>query len=138
MGLDPGSIPPMDKATAIEIAQYLSLLLEAKGVDIEQTILFGSCARDEAQEESDVDIAIVSWDFEGKTIFERADLMGTTIWQTVRQFRAPIDVLNFTPEEFTNSPSLAAQFARTGIRIAVPSAPVVPAEMSSSAEPTSG
>lgn len=102
----------MDKTTAIDVARYLTAILKARGMNIEQTILFGSCARDEAGEESDVDIAIISNDFQEKNFFERGELTIDARIQAIQQFDVPIDVLKFTPDEYTNSQSLAAQFAR--------------------------
>ena len=38
----------MDKATALEVTRHLTELLRKEGLNVEQTILFGSCAIDEA------------------------------------------------------------------------------------------
>ena len=46
----------MDKATALEVTRYMTELLRKEGTNVEQTILFGSCAMDEAHEDSDVDM----------------------------------------------------------------------------------
>ena len=113
----------MDKRTAIEVAQHLTALLEEEGMDIDKTILFGSCARDEADEESDVDIAVISEDFQDKNFRERARLTMKARSQTIRDFLVPIDLLRFTPAEYASSTSLAAQFARSdGILVNTPPA----------------
>ena len=102
----------MDKKTAIKVARYLAARLADEGMRVDQTILFGSCAREEANEESDVDIAIISDDFQNLNFFERAELTTEARTLAIRQFHVPIDVLRFTPDEYANSNSLAAQFAR--------------------------
>ena len=102
----------MDKATALEVTRYLTELLREEGLNIEQTILFGSCAIDEAHEDSDVDIAIISEDFADKNYFERSALTNPSLRLTIRRFLVPIDVLNFTPDEYANGTSLGLQFVR--------------------------
>ena len=102
----------MDKSKAIEVAKYIASQLEKNGIHVEQTILFGSCARDLADDGSDVDIAIISDDFQHKDLFERVDMTMEVRPQAIKQFHVPIDLLTFTPEEYATSPSLAAQFVR--------------------------
>ena len=102
----------MDRTTAIEVAQYLTMLLKEAGISIDQTILFGSCARDEAHEESDVDIAIISQDFARKDFFERSDMTNLALRKTIGKFLVPIDLLKFTPDELATGTSLALEFVR--------------------------
>ena len=66
----------MVKKTVVEAGIYLKECLEARGVSVSKIILFGSQARGRARRESDADFIVVSEDFRGKDIFERADLIG--------------------------------------------------------------
>jgi predicted nucleotidyltransferase len=59
-------------------------------------IIFGSRARGEASEESDIDVIIVSDHFRGKPFLGRMPMM-------IRTFRFPwsVDYLCYSPEEFS-------------------------------------
>lgn len=62
---------------------------------IDRIILFGSRATGEAGRDSDVDLIIISKDFEGKDHFERSAKM-YDYWDS----ELPVDFLCYTPEEF--------------------------------------
>jgi uncharacterized protein len=97
------------------IARFIAKLLTRSGLRVSEIVLFGSHARGQAHESSDVDLAIVSGDFEGKTIFERAELMADTEIQTIRKFKVPLDLLMLSPGELEDEGSLAALHLRNGI-----------------------
>lgn len=105
----------MDQSTAIEAVRFLGERLSQEAVRISQLILFGSHARGAANEESDVDVLVVSEDFRDKDIFERARLIGVAERATIRRFQVPLDIILMTPEEFNSGVSLLAQAARTGM-----------------------
>lgn len=104
----------MDKGTAIEAAKFFAEALRREGLYVEQVRLFGSQARGEAGAESDLDVAIVSPDFEGKDVFERAALTRASEIRTIRQFMVPMDVVSLTPEELRQGKSLVAHFVQEG------------------------
>jgi uncharacterized protein len=90
--------------------------------------LFGSFGRGTASSTSDIDIAIVSGDFAGKNIFERALLTKDAEIKTVRKFKVALDVLTLTPDEYRDPSSLIAGTIRKGIVVPVtPSARNIPA-----------
>lgn len=62
---------------------------------IDKIILFGSRAIDNFSEESDVDLIIVSPNFEGKDFFDRVKKM-YDYWE----LDLPVDFLCYTPKEF--------------------------------------
>ncbi len=64
-------------------------------IKIENIILFGSRAGRNFNEESDVDLIIVSSYFEGMNFFERASKM-YDYWE----MDIPVDFLCYTPKEF--------------------------------------
>ena len=64
----------MGKKRVIKAIKFLEKCLKEKGLNLSKIILFGSQAKGKSTEESDVDILIVSEDFHGKDIFERAAL----------------------------------------------------------------
>jgi predicted nucleotidyltransferase len=105
----------MDQSTAIEAVRFFGERLSQQAVRISQLILFGSHARGAGSEESDVDVLVVSEDFRGKNIFERARLIGDPEQATIHRFQVPLDIIMMTPEEFDSGASLLAQAARTGM-----------------------
>ncbi len=88
--------------------------LVEKGVSVSKIILFGSQARGQADHESDVDVAIISEDFHGKDLFERAALTKEAEIMTIRKFMMPFDIVTLTPREFENEVSLISEYVRNG------------------------
>ncbi len=76
-----------------EIRKFVRNL--SKRIDVERVILFGSRARGDHLEDSDVDLIIVSRDFEGIPFHERMD-------ELILLWKSPVDLeaLCYTPEEF--------------------------------------
>lgn len=65
--------------------------------DPEQVYVFGSYARGQAGEGSDLDLLIIEKDSFGPTRSRRSE-MGR-LWRALARFRVPKDILIFTPEE---------------------------------------
>ena len=86
------------------IAQQLA----RDGLNVSKLILFGSHAEGTAHDDSDVDVAIVSDDFRGKDIFERAEMNKSAEILATRQFKLPFDIIALTVDEFEKETSLAA------------------------------
>lgn len=74
------------------ISRYVANL-KALGVPVERIYLFGSQARQDSGEESDVDLAVVSPLFEKMSRGDRAGFLGKAAWD----IRYPIDVLGYSP-----------------------------------------
>jgi len=72
--------------------------LSALGIAAEQIILFGSYATGKAKEMSDIDVVIVSSDFQGKNVRERLELLGVAAVRIME----PIQAYGFTPEEMVS------------------------------------
>ena len=100
----------MDKDTIIKAGVYLKDCLEARGVSVSSIILIGSHARGRAREDSDADFIIVSKDFQGKDIFERAEMIGDVEFLTVKKFKLPMDLLLKTPKEIEKGASITADY----------------------------
>ena len=103
----------MDKETALEVARYISRLLNEDGICVDKTILFGSCARGEAHADSDIDIAIVSGAFSQKDVLERSHMTHFALVHAIRKYKVPIDLLKFTPDEYEMGRSIALQYVRS-------------------------
>jgi predicted nucleotidyltransferase len=86
------------------------------GIRAEGVILFGSHARGEAREGSDIDMLIVSPDFEELNTRERLELLGVAaarLWQ-------PIEAMACTPDELAEvePATLLEEILETGVRVA--------------------
>jgi predicted nucleotidyltransferase len=97
------------------IARYCALL-EEMGIRVEQAILFGSHARGGARDGSDIDVLIISSDFETLNVRERLERLGTAaarLWQ-------PIEAIACTPDEFAHVEvaTLLDEILQTGVRVA--------------------
>lgn len=81
------------ETTVVEAITFLGQRLEKNGLKIEKIILFGSYAKGTATEESDIDIVIVSKNFENKDIFERADITKEAEIMMIKKFMIPLILL---------------------------------------------
>ncbi|MEZ0248259.1 MAG: nucleotidyltransferase domain-containing protein [Thermoproteus sp.] len=85
----------------LQIVDRLISALEANGFEVEAAYLFGSYARGDWLETSDIDLVVVSRRFEGMRWLDRLDLiakievrLGLEKW---------VEVLPYTPEEFAEA-----------------------------------
>lgn len=104
----------MVKNTIIEAIKFLEHCLQEKGLNISKIILFGSQAKGGATEESDIDVVIVSDDFRGQDIFERAVLTKEAEIMTIKEFTIPLDIITMTSDEFESRTSIVANYAGHG------------------------
>jgi predicted nucleotidyltransferase len=96
---------------------FLATELRRSGVSVQKLIVFGSRARGEGNEDSDLDIAVVSSDYEGKDIFDRVRLAKQAVMATADRFVIPLDIAHLTPEEYESRSSPIASFAHDGKEI---------------------
>ena len=105
--------PGFEIAEVIE--QYCAQLGEM-GIRVERALLFGSYARGEEREGSDIDVLIVSSDFAALNTRERLERLGMAaarLWQ-------PIEAIACTPDELAHAPpaTLLEAIVRTGVCVA--------------------
>ena len=98
----------MDESTVMDIVKFLEERLKEGGLNVLKIILFGSHAEGRATAESDIDIAIISEDFHGKDIFERAALTKAAEIMTIKKFMTPLDIITLTPGELESRASFTA------------------------------
>jgi uncharacterized protein len=67
-------------------------------IDVEEVILFGSYARGDAKEHSDIDIAVVSSWFENKPHIKNMQFLS----RKAARYNSLIEALPFTVEEYKN------------------------------------
>ena len=104
----------MAEVTIAVVLDFLRSALQSNGVRVEKLVLFGSQAKGNAREDSDLDVALVSPDFEGKDIFERVDMTARANRETIRRFVVPLDLVLLAPDEYESRSSPVAAFAREG------------------------
>lgn len=90
----------MDKTTVNKIVVSLRSALESNGISVDSIAIFGSAHKGGMTADSDLDLIIVSNDFEGKDIFDRASLTMAAERAIMKQFVIPMDILNLTPQEY--------------------------------------
>jgi uncharacterized protein len=100
----------MDKRAAVDIITRLRKGVEARGIRLQKVILYGSYARGSSQEGSDIDVVVISDDFNGKTYWERIDILAEAIYEIF----APIEAVAMTPEEWDRGDSFITDIARNG------------------------
>ena len=94
----------------LDIVARLRQKIEARGIRLQKVILYGSYADGTHQEESDIEVVIVSDDFAGKGYWERIDILADVIYEIF----APIEAVAMTTEEWEHGDSQIAAFARKG------------------------
>lgn len=104
----------MVKGKVTEAIRFFEKCLKEKGLKVSKIILFGSQVKGKTTEGSDVDILIISEDFQGKDIFERAKLTKDAEILTLKKFMMPLDIVTLTSEEFESNKSIVAEYARKG------------------------
>jgi len=78
----------------IIIKEYKKALVSL-GIDPERVILYGSFAQGQAREDSDIDLIVVSKDFEGKNLRERLEILGIAASRIMQ----PVQAQGYTPQE---------------------------------------
>ena len=104
----------MSESKLEDLIKFLEGCLKEKGLKVSKIILFGSQVKGTTTEESDVDILIISEDFHGKDIFERARLTKYAEIMTLKKFMMPLDIVTLTSEEFERGTSLVVEYAKRG------------------------
>ena len=99
-----------DKIKTI-IEKYL-VLLNDNNIQLRNAYLFGSYAKGNFNEWSDIDIALISDTFEGIRIKDRDKIRGITL-----SVSSNIEVLPFNSKDFSLENPLAKEIIETGIRL---------------------
>jgi len=87
----------MVKISATKVEQHLRKIIEKEDKEISKAILFGSQARGDADETSDIDIALIDKSFEGTPMYKRGIWVKKN-WDYIDI--GPLEVICYTPKEF--------------------------------------
>ena len=93
------------------ISKYIRALNE-NDVNVDQAVLFGSYAKGNYSEWSDIDLAVVSKAFEGSWIKDRKKIRAITL-----SISSDIQVLPYRPEDFVPDDPFVREIIETGIRL---------------------
>ena len=99
---------------AIEVVERFLKLIKSADINIERIILFGSYAKGNAGEWSDMDIAIVSPDFSGMPFYDRKMLNSFIL-----KIDSRIEVRPFRPEDFTEDNLFVKEILKNGMELKV-------------------
>lgn len=100
-----------ERVNAISIANNFVKECIQNGIPVKEAILFGSYAKGNADENSDVDLALIADSF-GKNIIENNRQTALINWHY-----ADVEVHHFSPAEFTLDLPFINEIKRTGIKI---------------------
>jgi len=89
------------------ISDYIEAIKQ-QGIKIEKYYLFGSHARGTADENSDIDLIVISSDFSQMPDWERWEILG----KAVAKIMEPIEPLAFTPKEIETCIQRESNFIR--------------------------
>jgi len=82
----------------VETVRRIQPALEQLGIRPQAVVLFGSHATGEARPESDIDLAVLSDDFQGMNMLRRLELVATALARA--KITEPIEALAYTWEEY--------------------------------------
>ena len=97
----------------IVVKKYIAELKRNK-IPIRKAIIFGSYAKGDAKEESDIDVALVSEVFSGDRFEDRRKIIPLR-----REIDNRIEPLPFRPEDFENDGILAEEIKKTGVVVSL-------------------
>jgi predicted nucleotidyltransferase len=100
----------MDKKAVLKIISDFRKALESAGVKPRKILLYGSYAAGNYRPDSDIDLVVISEDFEGKDYWQRIDLLSDAIYEVFQ----PIEAVAMTPREWEQGDSLIVDYARDG------------------------
>ncbi|MFP4086794.1 MAG: nucleotidyltransferase domain-containing protein [Desulfobacteraceae bacterium] len=86
--------------------------LEENDIPVNQAVLFGSYAKGNVNEWSDIDVALVSDTFEGNWIKDRNKVRAITL-----SVSSDLQVLPYRPQDFNSEDPFVREIMETGVRV---------------------
>ncbi len=93
------------------IDRYFQVLIQ-NNIPIKEAILFGSYAKGNYQEWSDIDIALISEIFKGDRIADKDKIRRITL-----SISSEIEVIPFSPDDFNLQDPFVKEILKTGIKL---------------------
>lgn len=102
----------MVDGTIIAADKILRELFKLRSLKINKIVFYGSQTEKNADDESDLDVLVVSEDFEDKDIFSRIDITAGIHRRLVEQLLMPVDIMYFSLSEWNEEKSLIISAAK--------------------------
>ena len=100
----------MDKNSVLDIIDNFKKILQKNGIRVDKIVLFGSFANGNPHEGSDIDLIVISQDFENKGFWDRIEILTEAICEIFE----PIEAIPMTPAEWESGDSMIVEYARRG------------------------
>lgn len=100
----------MDQKAVLTVIDEFHKALQLENINPQKIILFGSYSSGTARPDSDIDLVVVSDDFEDKDYWQRIDILSSAVYKVFK----PIEATAMTTKEWQNGDSVIADYARTG------------------------
>jgi len=97
--MDRGTID-LNKEKVNSVILDMHKTLKKYGLEDNHIALFGSFHNGKPHKDSDMDIVIISKNFEGKTFLERVKMTSKAENEIIKKHVVPIDILLKTPQEY--------------------------------------
>ncbi len=104
----------MAEAEVREAAKLINNLLKDRNIMVDRIIIFGSCTKGNYTEGSDIDIAVISRDFNEKDVFQKAEMLKGLKWTLVEKFELAFDIVPVSLKQWQESSSLVVDFIKEG------------------------
>lgn len=98
-----------------KIIEEYKRALKTLGIESERIILYGSFAKGTQREDSDIDVLLISKDFENLNLRERLEVLGIA----AARIREPIEARGYTPQEIEEAQeaSLLREILEVGVSV---------------------
>ncbi len=104
----------MAEARVGEAAELIKNLLKDRNITVDRIIVFGSYAKGNYTKDSDLDIAVISRDFNEKDVFQKAEMLKGLKWTLVEKFELSFDIVPVSLKQWQESSSLVVDFIKEG------------------------
>jgi predicted nucleotidyltransferase len=104
----------MAEATVKQAAELIKNILKDRNITVDKILVFGSYAKGNYSKDSDLDIAVISRDFNEKDIFQKAQMLKGLKWALVEKFEVAFDIVPVSLKQWQESSSLVVDFIKEG------------------------
>lgn len=89
-----------------QIKETIISFFVEKDIHINKIIFFGSFNKGIPNEDSDIDLLVLSDEFKNKNIFQKAKTTDGLEWLLVKKYKKPFDILYYSNADWENSSNL--------------------------------
>jgi len=104
----------MAEATVKQAAELIKNILKDRNITVDKIVVFGSYAKGNYTKDSDLDIAVISRDFNEKDVFQKAEMLKGLKWTLVEKFKVAFDIVPVSLKQWQESSSLVVDFIKEG------------------------